>query len=709
MSRLRPRRGDDTGASLILALAFMIGIGLVSGGLLTYASTSFRAALAVQSRAKLSYDAEGALQAAIAQTTASSYDNAPGENCLSNGFMTFTGPNGNTMAVSCAPGVDTGAASGRVPINDHNRPDAALLTLGTSGSEPGLDLGSNNILFVHGGVAVNSGITAGGHPCAGSPQPPTGNCSELYDDSAQVLARGSCPGVSIFSTPAAVCNTHTAYADPDYAAPATGTSALVYRSVPPSCPAGAVVTFEPGYYDDGAALNQLFDSCGARTFWFKPGTYFFDFHNDGSGLWSGSSHDWAISNPGARVVGGTPSGWNPAGGGAPSIPGACLSPLDSTANGGVEFVFGGDSRLSITNAKVELCGRYSSDAPPIAVYGAKSGSDPAPSSATLVTDGSGTGYGHNITFAHPEYITDTGQTPVRAATAVITAPGGGRGGRPAATASVVVTGFGPPAQIPAGSVLTSATLLVSHRDENLSTGDSLNSLRVTETPDRSGASAHTVAVPTYQDRNHSGYHADTIDLTSQLQDEVHSYGFTGMSLRYDASVAAGNSVTEYLDTLQLQLTYVLPAVRAEGGCVGAAPYPSGGSCALVTTRGAQTAFYVAGTTYVPRAALDIQLTNASGQVFRAGLIARTLRIQVTASSSYPGPVLDVPSNSSGPTPLQVFFTAYTCPQGSSCNPADLPNAPWQKVALAQAAFTDPSGSPVPGSRTVHVGSWQLLR
>lgn len=697
----RAKGHDDAGASLVLALAFMIGTGVVTGGLLTYASTSLATAVTVRERAELTYATDGALKAAITATANSTYDNAAGEWCLNHGYLTVpgvtassganvnSGVNGDAVAVACAPAVGTGAASSQVPINPANRPYQALLTTGTSDAEPGLGMQSNNVLWVHGGVKVNSSITSGGSPCPASPQPPDGNCSELYDDAGQVLASTSCDAMTIFSMPPFRCRTYARYPTPPYDQPPPAPSALDYQVVP-SCPSGPLVEFRPGYYDDGAALNHLFAHCGhgshAKTFWFHPGTYSFDFRDA-----SAAAHVWTIGND-ARVVGGTPSGWAP-GLTGPSFPGACVSPLESTSNGGVRFVFGGDSQLRISKAHVELCGQYSGSSPPIVLYGATSGSTPEASTQTLKA-----ATARNLTstpFHHLQNITEADRHP---ATALLNGFGAG------AAARVQVSGFAPGTPIPAGSVLVSATVQVSHRDVRLGPHGNLSRLRVSVTPDRPGAPTVDREVPIHSDTVSSGFHRDMLDVTAELQEEVHAHGFSGMTAIYDAEVRAGVLAVEDLDSVQLTISYVPPSVRAETGCVGAVPYPGPG-CALLVSRGEGTALYLQGTVYAPRAALDIQLTNVAAAVFRVGVIARSVRVNVTPSSTYSGPVFDVPvTDSAGPTPLQVFFTAYACPQGSSCDPAAIPNAPWKKVGLARATFSAPRGT-----RTVTVNGWQIVR
>ena len=102
--------------------------------------------------------------------------------------------------------------------------------------------------------------------------------------------------------------------------------------------------------------------------------------------------------------------------------------------------------------------------------------------------------------------------------------------------------------------------------------------------------------------------------------------------------------------VQLDLTYVAPAWRAANGCVTATPYTGspGASCALITSvNNAGNLFYVQGTTYAPGAVVDITLNNAAEQVFRFGVVARSLWTKLTGSFSYTGVVIEVPDDSPG--------------------------------------------------------------
>jgi hypothetical protein len=296
------------------------------------------------------------------------------------------------------------------------------------------------------------------------------------------------------------------------------------------------------------------------------------------------------------------------------------------------------------------------------------------------------------------------------ATATVSRPGGST-----ALAGMTLSGFAASPAVPAGSILTSATLVLRHREQTTRSSDGI---QVSVTPARSGAAAVT---PSVSLNNSSTFRTDTIDLTSALVPEAHTYGLAGFQVRYDLTVgqkAGGNtSLTADVDAVQVILAFKPPAVRGERtaingapNCVGTAPYvPGSSNCALLATSGAQTSLYLQGTTYTPQAALDVVLTSASTQVFRSGVVTRSLRIGVTPSAGYTGPVIEIPDDSQGAQPLDVYFTAYQCPSGATCptpSPGTLPSAPWRLVGRAAAGYASTTGG---GPRKVTVKAWQIAR
>lgn len=155
---------------------------------------------------------------------------------------------------------------------------------------------------------------------------------------------------------------------------------VVGSVLPVACTAKTVFEFQPGVYRSAAALNALTDAtaiCSGSVWHFNPGRYFFNFTDL-------TAHEWAVSS--GFLVGGTAN-----------VTGAltvarvaalqtakqpfCKAPVVGSAvgtNPGVQFVFGGDSRIFVNkglagaNPDMQICASNSASGPPMAIYGLKS-------------------------------------------------------------------------------------------------------------------------------------------------------------------------------------------------------------------------------------------------------------------------------------------------------------------------------------------------
>jgi hypothetical protein len=693
-ARRRPA-GGDTGAALIMALALTTFLGLVMGGLLSYSAASVRSTSGIDRRTAIGYDTDGALKTAINQIRNSDFNNDEGRPACAD--LDVPASDGSTIRVTCAPGVGTGGSSERVAINTTNTPKQAVLTLGTNAGETGVAQTADNAFQVQGKLLTSGAITTG-----------TGSVESLDSD---VIARGTCTGTVVSrdargNTVPTVCSAPATSipADPAYGRPSTG---VVYQPLP-TCDASSTVEFQPGYYDDAVGLSAMMSGtgpCAGKTFLFKSaattvGYYYFDFHNgEGGGLPTGS-RVWTINDANAEIIGGTPLGWTPDVS-VPNVPGACLSPLNSITNKGVEFVFGGDSRLRLTAGSMELCGQYASNAPPVAIYGTKTGSDTVTSS-TLTPNITGINPTDGPAFANPDRIVTTDAS---AATALVNSTANS-----SVVASLLVDGYVPlaTALIPAGSVLTSAKLAVVHRDNNADAASRLALLKVSVTPTRTGAPALAgVPQPTMYQDGPAGttFHTDTLDLLPALAAEVHDFGFVGMQIRYDAGAVYPSNVTENLDSLRLTLSYKKPAGRGQtvaisgingvastANCVGAYP-----GCPLVETDAGGAVLSVQGTVYAPLAALNIRLSNAPAVLARAGIVARALQVQISPDPDFGGPLVEIPTVSTGAQPLDVYFRVYLAGKVAAT----------ARVRYPVTAPLTPSDPASPGHRNVTVISWTV--
>jgi hypothetical protein len=679
----RHTRGGDDGAALIVVLVLITVFAVGLAALLSLSDTSLRTTVQLRGQAAAAYDADGAAQAAVNNIRNGTYNNSAGQHCFG-GSDTLPLPNfsaSDSAAVNCVPDPAKVLIQCR-SLSQCNRPGSAILTLGRIAGEDGLNVQqpSGSSFRVHGIVFSNSTIDV---------------VNGSLDTNTRVYARGACTG-TVQSTPAASCNYgNTANPlgdDPGYAPAAAAAPAK--QSLPACTTPNSVVTFQPGYYDDAAGLSAMMagnSACRHSTWWFTPGTYYFDFHNAGTGanpLLSAAGGDvWTVND--GFLVAGTPTNAAGAVVSTPSvpaaIPGACDNPINHATALGVQFIFGGESQLAVKAGQAEICGTYSVSRPPVALYGLTSGAETTTAltganalrMATVVSAGQ---------FGNPANIA---QADGANATWV-------KANSNNQTGTVTVAGYAPPAAVPAGSVLKSAVLRVVHGNTAGSTQDNL-SVQIAPT----GGSPMAVTVPSYGD---TAMHTDTIDVfqggTGTLAQLAYAGTFTGAQMTYSAGLK--HVGTERVDTVQLELSYAAPAFRAGSGCVVTGPYTGtgSGSCALVSTpNNAGNEFYVQGTTYAPGAVVDITLNNAAEQIFRFGVVVRSLWVKETGSFSYVGVVIEVPDDSPGFV-FSVYLSVYICPGQPTCAPSGTPMLR-TKVAFVD---TDPT-TPEPGKRQVVVLSW----
>lgn len=751
---------EDRGAALILVLFVVTVIGLAGTALLTFSDTSIRTTVALRDQAGNAHNADGAAQVAIDSlstgygfTGGKLFTNGTGEKCFGVGSSSGTrnladfypGTSGrsgtapSSASVTCLADPDTGSHATVVPISSKNRPGQAIMTLGPSTSEDGINIAApstTKAVAVKGAVKSNSNIRV---------------ATGTLQSTAAVTAFGECTG-SIVSTPTANCETGTSLVDPFLAAPTSyasdATTVPAYQPVPPdvlaSCPQG-VVTFLPGYYDNAKALTSLMTGsgpCGGSTWWFKPGTYYFDFHNNlldrdayrgAATSYGRTANQWSITR--GNLVAGTPTDANgnviPSPGASPTFPGSCQNPIKSITAAGVQFNFGGDSQLAIGgSADAEICGTYHDDRPSIALYGVRSGA-----AETTILDGTGstataglkmsTVPTQTTKFQNPEGIEEQDNLQSRWA----------KSSSNADTSTVTVSGYAPPSAIPAGSIVKEATVRVRHRNTaKYDDRSGKDKLTVTFTPKGVTGSPPATAVTLTPDLPDSNT-MTTDDLvvhqpgdTSAFANYVHDNGFTGADMAYTARLThKGN---EELDTIQIDISYVTPAFRSQNvdtfyfnsNCMRQVyTRTSNFACAVLSTSVEALApftgaFYVQGTIYAPLAAVDLTLNNATQQILPSGLISRSLWFKENASFSYPDPVIEMPDDSaSGNGDPIVFLTVFICPAKttSTCSadtvdPADPERGPIRALQV-KARIEDSSSPPSSSTRRMTILSWSNLR
>ncbi|WP_205530685.1 hypothetical protein [Streptomyces sp. MBT27] len=520
--RPHPRRprDDEQGATLILALAFVVVFGLVTISVLSFAGTGLKAAGAYVDQGKRSYSADGATQLAIKNFS-------QGNPCAD-----YTAPpiNDQQMIVHCDP-LNASPATTRAA-----QPQDALTSLGKAAKD-GINVTTHG-LRVQGGVFSRTNITTG----AGASSVVSGDVSAVGDCSSRVSQAQLPPTQTPYAhacandTPSAPAD-EVLGADPDYTPPAT---AVPVRRTVPACPKSGswLVRLQPGYYDDAPALNRLTGGdCPDIVVWLRPGLYYFDF------TFTGGSAIWTVADPTVSVVGGTQAGWDPSAPARPAVPnpGAC----DKTRPEGVEVMMGGGSRLQVDRGHVELCAPVTPGAQQIAVYGVQPPKPNRPLKPTAVVANTG--------FANPGHALTSGERP--------TLPGCSQ---PTGTenctadavldrtkrrsASLQLAGFTP--QVPPGSVITGATLHVRHEDDGSLTAP--DALKVTTAV--GGDTCHTDSPA-----RHTVLATDApIDLLDAcgLTDPAR---LTGLTVTYAATLDSdGTTATERLDGIWLEVAYRTP-------------------------------------------------------------------------------------------------------------------------------------------------------
>jgi hypothetical protein len=727
MSITRPQRRprasapDDDGAALIIALAFVAGVGLIVGALLSYGSANIRAAAALRERAQVDYDVDGALQTAVNTIRTNGYDNAPGQQCFSgSGTFAYTGG----TAVVCTPQPGTGAAGGQAQVDERNRPAHALLAVGKYGwfspddndGEPGIGQLGNHTLRVRGNVHTNAGIALLNGCINWLPWVPCGRLQQ-DDPESTVSATSTCLIATIISPGGQDCDADEVE-DPgkagepradSYAQPRIPDDATVFTNAnTPTCSSGtaSTVRLQPGVYTDSKPLNDL-TNCTQKVIHFTPGVYFLDFRNGERGQPAVGGTDakvWRVNNPNATIVGGTPQGWSPNAATKPAltVPGSCVSPVTSPAAGtGVQFVLGGDSRIELRSGSMELCGQWRADRPPIAIYGAKADQG--------VTSGTGKHTGATSTttpaFTNlPRLGPDDGD---QFATAAFN-------NAALSTARVKASGFSPATAPPVGSTLHSATLTV--RERVRAGGRSLSGWKFTVSWP-TGSEKKDVSLSTTANTSWRTSSTDLLgtDLEPKLASAVANGTFTSLDVTFEASTFLSTTANADVEAVSLELGWIPPRgirgqktkIDGKNNCVGTPFYGPVFDirCAMLKTSGSAVRLNVAGTAYAPQAAVDVGLSGTSRANFRWGVVVRSFRTDFDGWTQADESMIELPDNATGPADLVVHLSAYTCAATpAACAASPPPSAAWRAAGQAKVTYAGAASA-----RKVDVDAWRVMR
>ncbi|WP_030727917.1 hypothetical protein [Streptomyces sp. NRRL S-237] len=523
--RLRPRRrrDDEQGATLILALAFVVVFSVIAVSILSFTATGLKAARVYVDQGKRNYSADGATQLAIKNFS-------QGNPCAP-----YTAPpiNGRQMIVHCDP-LNASPATARA-----TEPQDALLSLGQEAKD-GINVTTHG-LRVQGSVFSHLNVTTG----TGASMVVSGDVSAVGDCSDAVSQPQLPPTQAPYAhgcaddTPPAPAD-RVVGADPDHTPPVT---AVPVREAVPACPgpgpASWLVRLRPGYYDDARALTRLTGGeCPGVVVWLQPGVYYFDF------TFTGAAAVWTVDDPTVSVVGGTQAGWDPGAATRPTIPdaGGCAT----TRPEGVTVMMGGGSRFQVDRGHVELCAPVAPDAQQMAVYGVQ----PPKPSHTLKP----TAVVTNTGFANPGHALTGSERPTLPGCSQPTGTAGCTADAALdpvtrRSASIQLGGFTP--RVPPGSVITGATLRVKHEDDGNLTAP--GAVKVTTAV---GAdTCRTDDLP-----RHTALAEDPpIDLLGAcgLTDPAR---LTGLTVTYAATLDTdGTTATERLDGIWLEVAYRTPA------------------------------------------------------------------------------------------------------------------------------------------------------
>jgi len=145
------------------------------------------------------------------------------------------------------------------------------------------------------------------------------------------------------------------------------------------------------------------------------------------------------------------------------------------------------------------------------------------------------------------------------------------------------------------------------------------------------------------------------------------------------------------------------AVPAESGCIIAVGYGVTGDaahCPVLSSDNSPTPLITLwGTTYVPRAVVDLTMNDNNVSVFRWGLMTRAMRFHAIRSATMTSSLIDVPSDAPAPfaTPSQRYLSVFVCPGSSTCSTAG--------TLRLRAGVILSASTP----RTVTVTSWATVR
>jgi hypothetical protein len=664
---------DEEGASLILVIIFVLIFSIVIAAILDFATTGFKTTQEVIGIRSQQHAVDGAMDGAINAIRGSStigLENSP----IDCPDFNYESPDGKDVLVTCEA---VSAAGGGDPIDTY--PQYAVLTglWGPSASQCDGFLQSGGGVGVEKRMLVNGGIFSNGRLAVNTFEDDAGDVDGCdpnlvsgrsymsvfgdafavgkctwwktgnSDTTRKIVLHGGTLGCANRGTPpppmpdmpAYEPNANTAAGVASLAATAYGGNASNYYDPLPNCsPSQDVdVAFKPGVYTELPKYHVEEAGCSGNVWWFQPGTYYFDFPS--------TDAEWAV-NAGDVVIGGTLR--NPSN---VSLPDACDPTASTTTdsddgapNPGVQFIFGGSSRLTTqssvgNNGIVDLC----AGEPPtpvsdttkqrIAVY-ALQPHTVAPTYAT-----------RPAAVSPENFETATDPTGSFTQPGEAKSPGGGHAFQDF-TASGSNTGsltFSNFADIQPGSTITSVEAVVRHAEDDAANGlDESITLHYLSDDSNTGA-GQTLAMGSSDCTSAvvSGFTEETCDLDF-LDDHFTWRDINSLTATYDvdASALKSNKVCNpptgpdrvcvdvdetaqaRLDSIVIKVGYQVPGFEKQDS--GSDPF-------LETSNNPITLFK--GTFFAPYADLIVDVHASGTTEFKRGVIASSIRGSVSSSST----------------------------------------------------------------------------
>ena len=627
MSRRAVRRlHGEEGASLLVALAFLLLFAVLLTGLLDFAVTSFNASNKVIDRERAAYSAEAAVHTQIARVRQNATLGVSGQQCAAE---SFSGADTSTPAATatCVPQANSGTVRAGV-----DGPDNAILTRGgdlTVSGGGGGRLRTNANVFVNGAITVANSTVLDAHDGAVAA---TGSCSP----SPAVLP--SFDAVKTYCNATAVnAPQYSDGADPGYTSRFSeivvthgGVQQLPTPNPAPTCSGGAVnatVFSAPAVFTNVYDLTTSWCS-GSTVMYFQPGAYYFDFQSRNS---SASDYIWTIGNNAAVIGGPASSTWAP-GSALPAASDTGPTACTSGANGqGVQFIMGGASQIQLgTSSRLELCPQTASPAGKIAVFGAVSTPSQYPQILTLRPSGASGSFG---SFSPPSVLIgpDSATSPINGAFASWSANSG--------NAAENLSGFdwssAPPAQqvlVPDGYVMNNVKVRAAHQETgSVKSGVVTATVSVGNAAVLSGGKADCTATFAAQSSLTTDVQPCTNTPASKSFDGRTTVvrGNNGNDVAKSLSVTwnvdyTGNAArTAQVDGVEIDFD-LAPLLEPENGCV-----ITGTSCPLLSNPSAGTphdVVAIGGTVYAPLTDVTLNFSAETQMHFDWGVILRTLNV-----------------------------------------------------------------------------------